>query len=151
MKIYTKAQQSYSNNEKHYVPLSGSSVKSEKNESFIVPSKVMIIENISVTIDENLKGEFSFNVDSKFGILQDHKTIPNIDITCNENIEFDEDISLSKLESIIRRCGILEKYSEFFTNDPEIVINSYTLNVKKEYKFFNEFKEGVLIAEDIFE
>lgn len=151
MKIYTKAQQSYSNNEKHYVPLSESSVKSEKNESFIVPSKVMIIENISVTIDENLKGEFSFNVDSKFGILQDHKTIPSIDITCNENIEFDEDISLSKLESIIRRCGILEKYSEFFTNDPEIVINSYTLNVKKEYKFFNEFKEGVLIAEDIFE
>lgn len=151
MKIYTKAQQSHSNNEKHYVPLSESSVKSEKNESFIVPSKVMIIENISVTIDENLKGEFSFNVDSKFGILQDHKTIPSIDITCNENIEFDEDISLSKLESIIRRCGILEKYSEFFTNDPEIVINSYTLNVKKEYKFFNEFKEGVLIAEDIFE
>lgn len=151
MKIYTKAQQLYSNNEKHYVPLSESSVKSEKSESFIVPSKVMIIENISVTIDENLKGEFSFNVDSKFGILQDHKTIPSIDITCNENIEFDEDISLSKLESIIRRCGILEKYSEFFTNDPEIVINSYTLNVKKEYKFFNEFKEGVLIAEDIFE
>lgn len=151
MKIYTKAQQSHSNNEKHYVPLSESGVKSEKNESFIVPSKVMIIENISVTIDENLKGEFSFNVDSKFGILQDHKTIPSIDITCNENIEFDEDISLSKLESIIRRCGILEKYSEFFTNDPEIVINSYTLNVKKEYKFFNEFKEGVLIAEDIFE
>ena len=60
-------------------------------------------------------------------------------------------ILITDVESIIRRCGILEKYSEFFTNDPEIVINSYTLNVKKEYKFFNEFKEGVLIAEDIFE
>ena len=116
----------------------------------IIPSKVMVINNISVTIDENLKGDFTFKVDSDFAKLQDNSII-NIDITCKEAIAFDENITQEKLKSVIRRCGVLEKYKNYFTNDPDIIINSYTLMVKKEYQFFDEFKEGVLIAEEIFE
>ena len=115
----------------------------------IIPSKVMVINNISVTIDENLKGDFIFKVDSDFAKLQDNSMI-NIDITCKEDIAFDENITQEKLKSIIRRCGVLEKYKKYFTNDPEVIINSYTLMVKKEYQFFDEFKDGVLIAEEIF-
>ena len=116
----------------------------------IIPSKVMVINNVSVTIDENLKGDFTFKVDSDFAKLQDNSMI-NIDITCKEAIAFDENITQEKLKSVIRRCGVLEKYKNYFTNDPDIIINSYTLIVKKEYQFFDEFKEGVLIAEEIFE
>jgi hypothetical protein len=120
-----------------------------KNDSF-VPSKVLVIENLSITACQPLNEDFTFKVDTKFGILSDNKTIPRIDIMTNTNIDFDEDLTLEKLKYIIRRCGILEQYKEFFINDPEIIINSYTLNVRKDYQFFEEFMNGVLIAEDIF-
>lgn len=121
-----------------------------KNDSF-VPSKVLVIENLSVTACKTLNEDFTFKVDTKFGILSDNKTIPRIDIMANMNIDFDEDLTLEKLKYIIRRCGVLEQYKEFFINDPEIIINSYTLNVRKDYQFFEEFMNGVLIAEEIFE
>lgn len=120
-----------------------------KNDNF-VPSKVLVIENLSVTACKTLNEDFTFKVDTKFGILSDNKTIPRIDIMANMNIDFDEDLTLEKLKYIIRRCGVLEQYKEFFINDPEIIINSYTLNVRKDYQFFEEFMDGVLIAEDIF-
>ena len=72
-----------------------------------------------------------------------------LDITAKEDVEFDENLTLPKLESIVRRCGILDTYREYFTNDPEIVINQYTLTIRKRYKYFNEFREGILIAGDI--
>lgn len=124
--------------------------ESIKNDNF-VPSKVLVIENLSVTACKTLNEDFTFEVDTKFGILSDNKTIPRIDIMANMNIDFDEELTLEKLKYIIRRCGILEQYKEFFINDPEIIINSYTLNVRKDYQFFEEFMNGVLIAEEIFE
>ena len=129
-----------------YVPLNRTNENSE-----VTPSKVMVIQNLSVTIKQDLKDNFEFKIDSEFGILSDNKTIPKVDLTCKEDIVFDDRITLEKIKSVIRRCGILEYYKQFFTNDPEIVINSYTLNVQKDYQFFDEFKEGVLIAEEIFE
>lgn len=116
----------------------------------IVQSKVLIIENLSVTITQDFDEDVDFVINTEPGILSDHKTIPNLDITAKEDIEFDEGITLSKLESIIRRCGILDDYKEYFTQDPEIIINTYTLNIRKKYKYFNEFKEGILIGGDIF-
>lgn len=130
----------------HYVPMK---TKEEPAKKSIVKSKVLIIDNITVSISEKLNGDFSFDVYTTGANLQDGK-IPKIDITCKEDISFDEDLSLKKLEAIIRRCGVLEQYSEYFTRDPEIVINSYTLKLVKDYEFFNEFKDGVLIAQEIF-
>lgn len=116
----------------------------------IIRSKVLIIENLSVTITQNFDEEVDFVIKTEPGILSDHKTIPELDICAREDVVFDEDITLAKLESIIRRCGILDKYEAYFTRDPEIVINSYTLTIKKNYKYFNEFKDGILIGGDIF-
>lgn len=126
------------NEKKIYVPLN------------IIPSKVMIIENLKITISSDLKDIFNFNVDTTFGRLS-NGIIPNVCITSKEDIEFNENTKLEYLKSIIRRCGILEEYKEFFTNDPDIIINSYTLDIHKEYQFFNEFKQGLMIAEEIFE
>lgn len=117
----------------------------------IIRSKVLVIENLSVTITQDFDEDIDFVINTEPGILSDHKTIPELNITAKEEVCFDEDITLSKLESIIRRCGILDKYKEYFTRDPEIVINMYTLSIKKKYKYFNEFKEGILIGSDIFE
>lgn len=126
------------NEKKIYVPLN------------IIPSKVMIIENLKITISSDLKDIFNFNVDTTFGRLS-NGIIPNVCITSKEDIEFNENTKLEYLKSIIRRCGILEEYKEFFTNDPDIIINSYTLDIHKEYQFFDEFKQGLMIAEEIFE
>lgn len=115
----------------------------------IIRSKVLVIENLSVTITQNFDEDVDFVIKTDPGVLSDHKTIPELDICAKEDIVFDEDISLPKLESIIRRCGILDKYEAYFVRDPEIVINSYTLTIKKNYKYFNEFKEGILIGGDI--
>lgn len=137
---------------KHYVPLVEPPKKGTPkvlSAGVIVPSKVLIIENLSVTITQDFDDDVGFVINTEPGILSDHKTIPKLDITAKEDIEFDENLTLSKLESIIRRCGILEQYKEYFTNDPEIIINTYTLNIKKRYKYFNEFREGVLIGGEI--
>mgnify|MGYP004639230153 CR=1 FL=1 len=115
----------------------------------IVPSKVLVIQNLSLSLNENIEEEFSLKVDTDFLALQDG-TIIDLDITAKDDIVFDDKLTLEKIKSIIRRCGILEKYKEYFSNDPEIIINSYTLNVKKVYKYFDEFLDGVLIAEEIF-
>ena len=134
-----------------YIPINEYNKQHSLNKnSNIVKSKVLVIDNISVTISQDLDNELEFKIDCKPGVLSDKITIPQIDICSKEDIVFDEDITLSKLESIIRRCGVLEQYSDYLTNDPDIVINSYTLNIKKIYSFFNEFKEGVLIGEEIF-
>lgn len=126
------------NEKKVYVPLN------------IIPSKVMIIENLKITISNDLKDIFNFNVDTTFGRLS-NGIIPNVCITSKDDIEFNENTKLEYLKSIIRRCGILEEYKEFFTNDPDIIINSYTLDIHKEYQFFDEFKQGLMIAGEIFE
>ena len=129
--------------EKRYVPL-------KTTQDVIIPSKVMVIENLRVIINDDLNENFQFSVDTKFGPVH-NGIIPKVDISSREPIEFNEDTKLEHIKSIIRRCGILEKYKQYFTNDPEILINSYTLDIHKEYQFFDEFKEGVLIAEEIFE
>ena len=121
-----------------------------KDESEIVRSKVLVIENLSVTIVQNMDEDVDFKINTVPGMLSDNKTIPNLDITAKEEIDFDEDLTRRKLESIIRRCGILEQYADYFVRDPDIVINSYTLNVKKNFRFFDEFLEGVLTVSDIF-
>lgn len=145
--------------ERRYVPLNDvkkelgiPTINQDGDAKNFIPSKVMVIENLSITAVQNLNEEFSFKVDTKFGILSDNMTIPKVDIMANVGeVNFDEDMTLDKLKYIIRRSGILERYKGFFTNDPDIVINSYTLNVRKDYQFFEEFMNGVLIAEEIFE
>ena len=128
--------------EKRYVPL-------KTTQDVIIPSKVMVIENLRVIINDDLNENFQFSVDTKFGPVH-NGIIPKVDISSRESIEFNEDAKLEHIKSIIRRCGILEKYKQYFTNDPEIIINSYTLDIHKEYQFFDEFKEGLLIVGEIF-
>ena len=128
--------------EKRYVPL-------KTTQDVIIPSKVMVIENLRVIINDDLNENFQFSVDTKFGPVH-NGIIPKVDISSRESIEFNEDTKLEHIKSIIRRCGILEKYKQYFTNDPDIVINSYTLDIHKEYQFFDAFKEGLLIVEEIF-
>ena len=60
-------------------------------------------------------------------------------------------MTLKKLNTIVRRCGILEKYGEYFVPDPEIVVNSYEISVKKQYRFFEEFNDGIQTVSEIFE
>lgn len=115
----------------------------------IIPSKVMVIENLRVIIKEDISQDFQFNIDTTFGPVY-NGVIPKVDITSKEDISFDEDTKLEYIKSIIRRCGILEQYKEYFTNDPDIIINSYTLDIHKEYQFFDEFKDGLLTAAQIF-
>ena len=122
----------------------------EKRRKFVTKSKVLIIKNLSVTITQNFDEDIDFVIKTVPGILSDNLTIPELDICAREDVVFDEDITKSKLESIIRRCGVLEKYADYFVPDPEIVIDSYTLNIKKNYRYFNEFKEGILIGGEIF-
>lgn len=116
----------------------------------LVKSKVIVIESLTVTAIESIDGNFIFDVHAEFAKLQDGTIINDIDISANEDIDFDDNLTLKKLNSIIRRCGILEKYEKYFTSDPEIIINSYELKVKKSYRFFEEFLDGVQIAQDIF-
>ena len=129
-----------------YVPITDIPKKMEEN---IIPSKTLVINELNVTITQDFDEDVDFKIETKPGILSDNKTIPKLDITAKEEIEFNEDLTLAKLESIIRRCGILDDYKDYFTNDPDIVINQYTLTIKKKYKYFNEFREGIMIAGDI--
>ena len=129
-----------------YVPITDIPKKMEEN---IIPSKTLVINELNVAITQDFDEDVDFKIETKPGILSDNKTIPKLDITAKEEIEFDEDLTLAKLESIIRRCGILDEYKDYFTNDPDIVINQYTLTIKKKYKYFNEFREGIMIAGDI--
>ena len=129
-----------------YVPITDIPRKMEEN---IIPSKTLVINELNVTITQDFDEDVDFKIETKPGILSDNKTIPKLDITAKEEIEFNEDLTLAKLESIIRRCGILDEYKDYFTNDPDIVINQYTLTIKKKYKYFNEFREGIMIAGDI--
>ena len=129
-----------------YVPITDIPRKMEEN---IIPSKTLVINELNVTITQDFDEDVDFKIETTPGILSDNKTIPKLDITAKEEIEFDEDLTLAKLESIIRRCGILDEYKDYFTNDPDIVINQYTLTIKKKYKYFNEFREGIMIAGDI--
>ena len=128
-----------------YVPITDIQKKMEN----VIPSKTLVINELNVTITQDFDEDVDFKIETKPGILSDNKTIPKLDITAKEEIEFDEDLTLAKLESIIRRCGILDEYKDYFTNDPDIVINQYTLTIKKKYKYFNEFREGIMIAGDI--
>ena len=129
-----------------YVPITDIPKKMGEN---IIPSKTLVINELNVTITQDFDEDVDFKIETKPGILSDNKTIPKLDITAKEEIEFDEDLTLAKLESVIRRCGILDEYKDYFTNDPDIVINQYTLTIKKKYKYFNEFREGIMIAGDI--
>lgn len=123
--------------------------RSNTKPNNIVPSKTLIINELSVEIVQDFDEDIDFRINTIPGMLSDNKTIPKLDITAKEEIVFDDDLTLTKLESIIRRCGILDEYKEYFTNDPDIVINQYYLVIKKKYKYFNEFREGIMIAGDI--
>jgi hypothetical protein len=127
-------------------------VKKEDDEPpEIVKSKVIVINSIKVVAEQDAEGNFSFEIKTEFGKLSDGSSIEGIDITANEDIEFDENMTLKKLNTIVRRCGILEKYGEYFVPDPEIVVNSYEISVKKQYRFFEEFNDGIQTVSEIFE
>lgn len=145
---------SKNNSEQHrYIPIVEAKISQQSkaivNSESIIPSKTLVINELNVTITQNFDEDVDFRIDTKPGILSDNKTIPVLDITAKEDIEFDENLTLARLESIVRRCGILDTYKEYFTNDPDIVINQYTLTIRKRYKYFNEFREGIMIAGDI--
>ena len=127
-------------------------VKKEDDEPpEIVKSKVIVINSIKVVAEQDAEGNFTFEIKTEFGKLSDGSSIEGIDITANEDIEFDENMTLKKLNTIVRRCGILEKYGEYFVPDPEIVVNSYEISVKKQYRFFEEFNNGIQTVSEIFE
>lgn len=127
-------------------------VKKEDDEQpEIVKSKVIVINSIKVVAEQDAEGSFTFEIKTEFGKLSDGSSIEGIDITANEDIEFDENMTLKKLNTIVRRCGILEKYGEYFVPDPEIVVNSYEISVKKQYRFFEEFNDGIQTVSEIFE
>lgn len=154
MPIEIVSKNNNSSEQPRYIPIVEAKIPKEslvrENDSGrIIPSKTLVINELNVTITQNFDEDVDFRIDTKPGILSDNKTIPVLDITAKEDVEFDENLTLSKLESIVRRCGILDTYREYFTNDPEIVINQYTLTIRKRYKYFNEFREGILIAGDI--
>ena len=75
--------------EKRYVPL-------KTTQDIIIPSKVMVIENLRVIINDDLNENFQFSVDTKFGPIH-NGIIPKVDISSREPIEFNED---TKLEHI---------------------------------------------------
>lgn len=114
----------------------------------IIRSKVMVIDNISLTVNRNIDEEITLKVDSRFYPVSDG-IIPKVDIISKEDIIFDETLTVDTLKKIIRRCGILEQYEKYYINDPEIVINSYTLNITSDYKFFEEFRNAAVIVESI--
>lgn len=120
----------------------------EEDVVSIIRSKVMVIDNISLTVSRNIDEEITLKVDSKFCPVSDG-IIPKVDIISKEDIIFDETLTVDTLKKIIRRCGILEQYEKYYINDPEIVINSYTLNIKSDYKFFEEFRNAAVIVESI--
>lgn len=120
----------------------------EEDVVSIIRSKVMVIDNISLTVNRNIDEEITLKVDSKFCPVSDG-IIPKVDIISKEDIIFDETLTVDTLKKIIRRCGILEQYEKYYINDPEIVINSYTLNIKSDYKFFEEFRNAAIIVESI--
>lgn len=127
-------------------------IKKEDDEPpEIVKSKVIVINSIKVVAEQDAEGNFTFEIKTDFGKLSDGSSIEGIDITANEDIEFDENMTLKKLNTIVRRCGILEKYGEYFVPDPEIVVNSYEISVKKQYRFFEEFNDGIQTVSEIFE
>lgn len=130
-----------------YISLTEANVVRKKD---VVRSKILHIKKLSVTITQQFDEDVDFVIETEPGVLSDDKTIPELDICAREDVVFDEDITKGKLESIIRRCGILDKYKEYFVSDPEIVIDEYELSIKKSYRYFNEFKEGILIGGDIF-
>ena len=154
MPIEIVSKSNNSSEQPRYIPIVEAKIPKEslvrENDSGrIIPSKTLVINELNVTITQKFDEDVDFRIDTKPGILSDNKTIPVLDITAKEDVEFDENLTLPKLESIVRRCGILDTYREYFTNDPEIVINQYTLTIRKRYKYFNEFREGILIAGDI--
>ena len=154
MPIEIVSKSNNSSEQPRYIPIVEAKIPKEslvrENDSGrIIPSKTLVINELNVTITQNFDEDVDFRIDTKPGILSDNKTIPVLDITAKEDVEFDENLTLPKLDSIVRRCGILDTYREYFTNDPEIVINQYTLTIRKRYKYFNEFREGILIAGDI--
>lgn len=144
---------SNNNNEEEFKPQKFVSIRDAnivKNiKGNIIPSKTLIINELNVSIKQDFDGDIDFRIETKPGVLSDNRTIPKLDITAKEDISFDSDLTLPKLKSIIRRCGILDDYKEYFDNDPEIIINQYTLNIQKKYKYFDEFNEGIMIAGEI--
>lgn len=137
--------------QKRYVSITKANLNNNESQqkNSIIPSKTLVINELNVVIKQNFDEDIDFKITTIPGVLSDNKTIPKLNITAKEDINFDEELTLSKLESIIRRCGILDEYKDYFTNDPDIVINQYTLGIEKKYKYFNEFKEGIMIAGDI--
>lgn len=137
--------------QKRYVSITKANLNNNESQqkNSIIPSKTLVINELNVLIKQNFDEDIDFKITTIPGVLSDNKTIPKLNITAKEDINFDEELTLSKLESIIRRCGILDEYKDYFTNDPDIVINQYTLSIEKKYKYFNEFKEGIMIAGDI--
>ena len=107
--------------EKRYVPL-------KTTQDVIIPSKVMVIENLRVIINDDLNENFQFSVDTKFGPVH-NGIIPKVDISSREPIEFNEDTKLEHIKSIIRRCGILEKYKQTSNENTD-----YTTTEQEIYK-----------------
>ena len=135
MPIEIVSKSNNSSEQPRYIPIVEAKIPKEslvrENDSGrIIPSKTLVINELNVTITQNFDEDVDFRIDTKPGILSDNKTIPVLDITAKEDVEFDENLTLPKLESIVRRCGILDTYREFLKINEGFVKVQTTSDVK---------------------
>ena len=113
------------------------------NQEPIAKKKDLIVHEVRLTIvdkGDNSKVYCDLNLDIE-PVMDQHREYPELDT--KEAINLDGNVTVNDIKDIIKNSGYLEKYKEYYVDDPNIIIEKYSVEVVKEFEKFSKFKAYV--------
>ena len=89
--------------QKRYISITKANLNNNESQqkNSIIPSKTLVINELNVLNKLKFNEDIDFKITTVPGVLSDNKTIPKLNITAKEDINFDEELTLSILSGSI--------------------------------------------------
>lgn len=108
-------------------------------------SSTIMVDDLTIAISKNRENEPVVTINVSMGPLK-NGMIP--EVVFDEGIIIDESLRKSTITSVIQ-TKMINMYPEMFYPDPEVIINNYSVEFRKDSSKFDLFKEDVLDILDI--
>lgn len=108
-------------------------------------SSTIMVDDLTIAISKNRDNEPVVTINVSMGPLK-NGMIP--EVVFDEGIVIDESLRKSTITSVIQ-TKMINMYPEMFYPDPEVIINNYSVEFRKDSSKFDLFKEDVLDILDI--
>ena len=125
---------------------SSDNLSKSTKENETMKTNIIVVNKLTVTITELQEQNITIGIEADIEpILNGKNTIKICFEDADEPINFNEDeLRLHKIISVIQKQAYSQYPHLFKTEDPDVIISNYSLEVRKDSDNFPNFKDAIL-------